>query len=675
VHARDRYEGTPLTDAIRHGHTACASAIRKQGGSLASESIAEQMCHFAARGDLDGIRKLLENGAEANVSDYDGRTPLHLGASEGHVPIMKLLIEHKAAIDPVDRFGGTPLRDAHRGSKEAASAFLLQHNCSLGEMDASTKFCSHAAAGDVTAVRALIKHRCDPHTRDKNGRTAMHLAASNGHLPVVHLLLALESGRQFNGADRFGATPLDDAIREGRDVVELMLREAGCLRAAELGIDARDTSTDHIRQNLADTHRGDQRLRKKLTAALDEAGQWLHDRTTAVISLRKSITKVQKQERHGDEIEVSNRRFWRELRDFIAQIHLAQQPLIKLQRTRDKLTLLSIVQMSHELGAMTRAMELSECLQFVDKMSALAAMIDIKVPTLLADDDDDEPDSDEDELRVELQLSESLTPKAMRRAVLDAMTPGGRSRLSQRTDWQSSTFAAFEPSLENLTAALGTCGADYVLFWSYVRAEEKIWPTHDACADPSAPIQMKALCRYISFAPAAGAVGKALSTRMVFLSDDVSKLNPHELMHAPVAASQGIRSIYLVPYANGVLEFGSRQRWAKHPTFPADPSPYGADATGVRHGSTLAGGARSDEGAAARAASRIADGAAPGSPSNPFVSSMSPPATPPLDASESLYVAPAPPPPPPHVAALDAALVGRFPATHAEGADTPGAPA
>ncbi|KAG8466681.1 hypothetical protein KFE25_008060 [Diacronema lutheri] len=483
VHARDRYEGTPLTDAIRHGHTACASAIRKQGGSLASESIAEQMCHFAARGDLDGIRKLLENGAEAN------------------------------------------------------------------------------------------------------------------------------------------------------------------------------------------------RLRKKLTAALDEAGQWLHDRTTAVISLRKSITKVQKQERHGDEIEVSNRRFWRELRDFIAQIHLAQQPLIKLQRTRDKLTLLSIVQMSHELGAMTRAMELSECLQFVDKMSALAAMIDIKVPTLLADDDDDEPDSDEDELRVELQLSESLTPKAMRRAVLDAMTPGGRSRLSQRTDWQSSTFAAFEPSLENLTAALGTCGADYVLFWSYVRAEEKIWPTHDACADPSAPIQMKALCRYISFAPAAGAVGKALSTRMVFLSDDVSKLNPHELMHAPVAASQGIRSIYLVPYANGVLEFGSRQRWAKHPTFPADPSPYGADATGVRHGSTLAGGARSDEGAAARAASRIADGAAPGSPSNPFVSSMSPPATPPLDASESLYVAPAPPPPPPHVAALDAALVGRFPATHAEGADTPGAPA
>jgi len=49
--------------------------------------------------------------------DYDKRTPLHLAASEGHVDIVKFLVETVGVdVNPMDRFNYTPLDDAIRGN-------------------------------------------------------------------------------------------------------------------------------------------------------------------------------------------------------------------------------------------------------------------------------------------------------------------------------------------------------------------------------------------------------------------------------------------------------------------------------------------------------------------------------------------------------------------------------
>jgi ankyrin repeat protein len=44
-------------------------------------------------------------------------------------------------------------------------------------------------------------------------RTPLHLAASNGHLDIVQMLI--RKGVEINPVDRVGGTPLADAIREG----------------------------------------------------------------------------------------------------------------------------------------------------------------------------------------------------------------------------------------------------------------------------------------------------------------------------------------------------------------------------------------------------------------------------------------------------------------------------
>tara|TARA_B100000963_G_scaffold328758_1_gene317589 strand:- start:172 stop:327 length:156 start_codon:yes stop_codon:yes gene_type:complete len=50
-----------------------------------------------------------------NSADYDGRTALHLAASEGQAEVVEYLIRRKVNADVKDSWGGTPSKDAKRG--------------------------------------------------------------------------------------------------------------------------------------------------------------------------------------------------------------------------------------------------------------------------------------------------------------------------------------------------------------------------------------------------------------------------------------------------------------------------------------------------------------------------------------------------------------------------------
>ncbi|KAK8480591.1 hypothetical protein V6N11_034730 [Hibiscus sabdariffa] len=67
---------------------------------------------FASRGDRVGLNQMLRDGISPDVQDYDRRTALHLAASEGHAPIVELLLLYKANVNPIDRWNRTPLTDA-----------------------------------------------------------------------------------------------------------------------------------------------------------------------------------------------------------------------------------------------------------------------------------------------------------------------------------------------------------------------------------------------------------------------------------------------------------------------------------------------------------------------------------------------------------------------------------
>jgi len=70
--------------------------------------------YAAAEGELVRLKQLISRGVHVDVSDYDGRTALHLAAANGHTECASFLIAAGADTTCLDRFGATPLDEAQR---------------------------------------------------------------------------------------------------------------------------------------------------------------------------------------------------------------------------------------------------------------------------------------------------------------------------------------------------------------------------------------------------------------------------------------------------------------------------------------------------------------------------------------------------------------------------------
>lgn len=60
-------------------------------------------------GTIESVELLLKEGADINVRNYCGRTPLHLAAFNGHVSTAEHLIRKGANINAKEYLGLTPL--------------------------------------------------------------------------------------------------------------------------------------------------------------------------------------------------------------------------------------------------------------------------------------------------------------------------------------------------------------------------------------------------------------------------------------------------------------------------------------------------------------------------------------------------------------------------------------
>ena len=174
------------------------------------------MCSAGGLGDTTALARLLTSGADVDAADYDGRTALHLAASEGQVAALELLLGKGARVDVTDRWGGTPLQDAVRQRQRAAVGVLRRHGARLTG-DFSADLCALAAAGDLEGLGLWIEAGVDHRSADYDGRTALHLAAAEGRLDVVRLLLAC--GADPRVVDRWGSTPIHEARRAGHQAV------------------------------------------------------------------------------------------------------------------------------------------------------------------------------------------------------------------------------------------------------------------------------------------------------------------------------------------------------------------------------------------------------------------------------------------------------------------------
>ena len=131
--------------------------------------------------NLERVRLLVEEGADKEMGDCEGKTPLYWVSQLGRPDVARYLMEQGAMV-------GKTIR----GETYLLIAIRRNH---------------------FDVALCLIEHGADGDKADNNGDTPLHLAIRKGYLGVVRCLL--EKGVDRDKANNIGRTPLYDAAAAG----------------------------------------------------------------------------------------------------------------------------------------------------------------------------------------------------------------------------------------------------------------------------------------------------------------------------------------------------------------------------------------------------------------------------------------------------------------------------
>lgn len=154
---------------------------------LSSQSFSEGMTNV--------VRKLLERGADANIQDSTGNTPLHRSILSKNGAVFRCLIEHpRTSLEIRNQDSVTPLALALRLLKEndTFAKVLVEKGASVDATSpGSGDTLLHLACKDrnETAGLFLASHGAKVNSCNNRGETPLHLAAFYGLTQLVDVLL------------------------------------------------------------------------------------------------------------------------------------------------------------------------------------------------------------------------------------------------------------------------------------------------------------------------------------------------------------------------------------------------------------------------------------------------------------------------------------------------------
>jgi len=145
----------------------------------------------AENGHIEVVKLLLDKGADVNEYNEGGETPLHYATRGGHTEVMKILLDHGANIRAKGTGCGTPLQWAARNGQIKAAELLLARGADINQQgtDKRTALMDAAENGDADMVKLLLLRRADVNARAIYGHTALHSAAEGNNVEIGRILL------------------------------------------------------------------------------------------------------------------------------------------------------------------------------------------------------------------------------------------------------------------------------------------------------------------------------------------------------------------------------------------------------------------------------------------------------------------------------------------------------
>ncbi|WP_339320131.1 ankyrin repeat domain-containing protein [Paenibacillus sp. FSL R10-2734] len=171
------------------------------------EKLNQALLAAAQQGDKDLIIKLLEDGADIDATDSEGRTSAMIAVHSNQLDIFKLLLEKGANINIRDNRSDNPLLYA-------------------------------GAEGMLDFVKASVAAGADTAILNRFGGTALIPAADRGHVDIVEELLTT-SDVNIDHINNLGWTALLEAIilgdggKEHQAIVQLLIHHGADIHIAD----------------------------------------------------------------------------------------------------------------------------------------------------------------------------------------------------------------------------------------------------------------------------------------------------------------------------------------------------------------------------------------------------------------------------------------------------------
>ncbi len=156
--------------------------------------------HWAClEGWTNVVQALLEEGLDPDIRETEtGYTPLHMAAWKGHNLSVRLLLKHGARVDIRDNvYGNTPLFWANAYGQYSTVALLVTNGADITLTNRLGYNVMHVAAREkyTPLIQYYLSLGMPAETvHAGSGLTPVMIAAHQGHVPVMRLLLT-------NGAD------------------------------------------------------------------------------------------------------------------------------------------------------------------------------------------------------------------------------------------------------------------------------------------------------------------------------------------------------------------------------------------------------------------------------------------------------------------------------------------
>ena len=192
--------------------------------ALAHAGAYEDMEEAFIRNDSAAAIDLIKRGMDVNTVDRAGNTLL-IQAMRSDVPeLIDYLLQRRARVNTRNRNGETALSIAAYTGKFQQVKRLVEAGAEVN-FYGWTPLAYAAYNGHIEIVDYLLKRGAEINAKTQNGSSALFFAARFGHLEVVKLLLKNKADATI--ANENGETAIDWALKSDNTDIEALLREAG----------------------------------------------------------------------------------------------------------------------------------------------------------------------------------------------------------------------------------------------------------------------------------------------------------------------------------------------------------------------------------------------------------------------------------------------------------------